>query len=205
MSNFTKFVFLLFIALIIAFCCLWLIGGKKVEYETALTIDAHPDVVASYIIDPKLMPQWRSDIVDSGSASQAPFEKGRISRVAIRTVSGEVEADEEVLIYDTKPDKKNVSVRLTSPDRIATSIYELTLVEGKKTKLVYKIKATPVGFARIRAIFDDDTMREQMQKDSQKLREIAEAAPGPSAPPSEPKSASPSDNKPSADSDADKE
>jgi hypothetical protein len=201
MSNFTKFILLLLIGLVIAFCCLWLIGGKKVEYETTLTIDANPDMVAAYITDSKLISRWRSDIVDDGAASQQPFEKGRTSRVAIRTKSGEVEADEEVLISENKPEKKNFSVRLTSPDQVATSIYELTLVENNKTRLVYKIKATPVGFARIRAIFEDDNIKSHMETDAQKLREIAEQASATQA--AQSSSGQPSDNQASDDQSSD--
>jgi uncharacterized membrane protein len=175
MSNFAKFMMLMFIGLILAVVCLWFIGGKKQEYTTTVSINAAPEVVFSYLTDVDLMKKWIPGLVAVEPLSDVPFQVGSKSRTIIEENGERVEYEEEILRFQVN---ETLSVCARNANEISTSIYKLDGDQGK-TNLTYKIKSTPSGLNRMLAPFLDDQTQQKIDDNALKLKRLIEKeAPG---------------------------
>ena len=66
MSNASKFIMWFLIIAGVTTSGLWIAGGKNNEYSTALEIDDAPDMVFSFLTEPKKLKTWVTGLLEVG-------------------------------------------------------------------------------------------------------------------------------------------
>ncbi|MCH2181446.1 MAG: SRPBCC family protein [Mariniblastus sp.] len=172
MSGIVKFLLFLAIAVVIAVGCLWFLGGKKQEYSTVVSINASPDQVYPYLIEPDRLKKWKSELLDIQPLSEGPVELGSKS-VSTLQVNGKTRVcNDEVIRFQ---ENRVFTVRSRGPNTILSSIFKLENESGK-TGLSYQIKLTTRGFDRLFVPFQDsDRTQKGMVRDALALKKIVES------------------------------
>ena len=172
MNSLVKFLLFLVIAVGIATGCLWFLGGKKQEYSTVVSINASPDQVYPYLIEPERVKKWRSELVEIRPLNEGPVELGSKSVSTIQFNGRFRDFKDEVIRFQ---ENQVFTVRSRAPNTILSSIFKLENESGK-TGLSYQIKLTTRGFDRLFVPFQNTELRQQeMVRDALALKKIVES------------------------------
>ena len=153
---------------------LWMIGGKQVEYSTALRIDASPEVVFLYLTEPDHLKDWVSGLseveaLEPNAGVNGDPRRRKTSRVA--TINGErTHFEDEVLRYEQD---QVLSVKSTSATLILTWIFQLEPRESQ-THLSYRVKKANSGLGRFIAPMRKDSIQSQIDEDIRRLKALIE-------------------------------
>lgn len=172
MSGFVKFILFMVIAVGIALGCLWFLGGKKQEYSTAISINALPEQVYPYLVEPLRVKKWNSRVVDIQPVSDGPVQLGSKSSSTLQ-FNGEARVfQDEVIRFQQN---EVFTVRSRAPNTILSSLFKLENESGK-TGLSYQIKLTTKGFGRLFVPFQNSKQRQlEMAKDTLALKKVVES------------------------------
>ena len=174
MSFFKRLLMFVLILLFIAACGLWIMGGKKNEYSTSLSIDAAPDQIFPYLVEPDRMKKWIKglDQIEQLRPAEDPHQAvPQTSRVVSDDSGNPQQFRDEVLRYS---EGKGLSIQSTNAFQIIVSVFQLEPEQGK-TRLEYRVKTTNVGFGRMLAPLQSQDFRSRMESDAQRLKELVES------------------------------
>ncbi len=155
---------------------LWMIGGKEGEFSTELTINASPETVFPYLVEPDHLKNWNSGLVDV-ARYDAPPQEQTLGPPAIkktnRTISidgKQVQFDDQVIRFE---ENKLLSIQSTNSNAIRTAIFRLE-PKGSVTQVTYRVKAVNCGFGRIMAPLQSDSTKLRIDNDILQLKELVE-------------------------------
>lgn len=172
MSGFVKFILFMVIAVGIALGCLWFLGGKKQEYSTAISINALPEQVFPYLVEPLRVKKWNSRVDDIQPLTDGPVQLGSKSQSTLQ-FNGEPRVFQDEVIRFQQDEI--FTVRSRAPNTILSSLFKLENESGK-TGLSYQIKLTTKGFSRLLVPFQNSKRRQQeMAQDTLALKKIVES------------------------------
>ena len=160
------------IAVGIALGCLWFLGGKKQEYSTAISINALPEQVYPYLVEPLRIKKWNSRVVDIQPVSEArsSWDQNRCRRCSSMEKPGFFQ--DEVIRFQQN---EIFTVRSRAPNTILSSLFKLENESGK-TGLSYQIKLTTKGFSRLFVPFQNSKQRQlEMATDTLALKKVVES------------------------------
>ena len=173
MSGFVKFILFMVIAVGIALGCLWFLGGKKQEYSTAISINALPEQVFPYLVEPLRVKKWNSRVDHIQPLTDGPVQLGSKSFVDV-AVQWRSPRFFKTRSFDFNR-TEIFTVRSRAPNTILSSLFKLENVSGK-TGLSYQIKLTTKGFNRLLVPFQNSKRRQQeMAQDTLALKKIVES------------------------------
>jgi hypothetical protein len=174
MTNLSKFSLMIVTIAVVAGAGLWMLGGKQVEYSTALQIDASPEVVFTYLTDPDRHKDWAAGLSEVGAFKPNTPANGnpvRMTTPRVVTVDGQSKYfEDEVLRYEPE---KVLSVKSSNPTLILTSIFLLEPRESQ-THLSYRVKRANSGLGRFIAPLRKDLIQTQIDADIRRLKELIE-------------------------------
>ena len=172
MSGFVKFLLFLLIGAGIALGCLWFLGGKKQEYYTAISINALPQQVFPYLVEPLQVKKWKAGLVDTELLSEGPVQLGTKSLSTVQRDGENRTYQDEVIRFQQD---QVFTVRSRDPSTLLSSLFTLENVAGK-TGLSYRVKLTTRGFNRFFVPFQDAQQRQQeIVQDARALKKIVES------------------------------
>jgi len=167
MSLSSKIVLWILIIASVAISALWLAGGKKPEFTSAIKIDASPENVFPSLIEPEKLKSWMSGIshveklepkkVDSRGMS-APVFTLRV----VNHQGKEQRFQDEVIRFE---ENKELTVQSSNANQVITSIFKLE-PDAQGTQLSYRVTVSFRGMGRILAPLQSNTHYNQGQIDT---------------------------------------
>ena len=183
MSNITKLLMLLVIGLLLAAASIWLIGGKKKVYSIATNINARPQQLFPYLIEPELKKQWLPSIVNEELIPS--LEDIENDREPVFAENAKIISDIE---FEGRPLRMNGRVIRFTKDQLVSVKYsneELSLTYFFRLKP--KTNSTEVefqkiirfdGFKRFTSVFAEDNNKALLQQEISQLSKLIEDSSG---------------------------
>ena len=175
MSNASKFIMWFLIIAGVTTSGLWIAGGKNNEYSTALEIDDAPDMVFSFLTEPKKLKTWVTGLLEVGQFEPNKGNSGdpssyiKTPRVVMED-GKEVRFEDEVIRFEQD---KAISIRSSNSSIVLTSIFQLEPQEDK-TQLNYRVTAVNCGIGRLLAPMQKSSIQTQIESDIRKLKSVIE-------------------------------
>lgn len=171
MSSLTKALILLALGILISIVSVWLIGGKKQNFDKTISIKARPYQLFPYLIDSDLRKKWNPGLVKQSSISDPDeISEGYQFLSRWKTDDSEFDSRDQVLRYQQDA---IVSIRSKTPDTTTTSFYKLT-GKGNDTMLEYRRVVRFQGLKRLLSVFKNDTLSEEIEEEIQRLISVVE-------------------------------
>lgn len=175
MSRLTRFLLFLVVTTLVATAGLWILGGKKTDFSTSISIAAHPSQIFPYLTQPEQLKQWMTGLEQVDEI--LPIPKGEYAPVADthRTLvdpSGRLSQFRDTVIRFT-PDEL-ISVQSTNSLIVLTSIFQLEIKAPRQTSITYQVKSMPVGLGRLLAPLRTSDLQKQIVDDVRRLKELVE-------------------------------
>lgn len=159
----------------VGIAAIWIIGGKRHEYSTALAIEASPESVFYLLTNPEGQKKWSSGLQEVGQFGPAAGDLGgrreRTTRRVTDNKGKEIEFEDEVIRFEQN---KLLSVQSSNDLGVITSIYQLESKDGQ-TYLTYRVKTSNSGLGRIWAPLVKDETQSKIDGDIRKLKQVAES------------------------------
>lgn len=162
---------------------LWIIGGKRTEHSTALPINASPETVFAYLVEPEKLKDWVEGLSSVEKIEPNEVIKGML---LVDTTSRTMDYggtstvfEDEVLRFG---ENKNLTLRSTSSRVSLTWIFNLES-KGDDSLLTYRVKVAHHGLGRFLAPLKKESMQERIDEEIRRLKELIEAAPAEAATP----------------------
>lgn len=177
MNPTIKYVLSILMIIVIGVCGIWMAGGKKLKYSTSLTINAPADVVFSFVKDTKVSSQWISGLVDVEPMPNFDVDEndgvGKRFKFGIESDGSRVDFVNEILRYE---ENQKYSSRATSRLFTQLSVIDLNDKEDGTTYVTYRIKQTNRQLGRLLKAFSSPPLKEKIQNDVRRLKELSEQA-----------------------------
>lgn len=175
MSHFSRFLFWALILASVGACSLWIMGGNRSEYSTSSTINANPETVFAFLVEPDRLKDWSEGLVQVGHLESNVDENGFSKRITTERVISEngqeIEFQDEVLRYDPH---QSLSIQSSNRSIIITSIFALE-PQGDQTLVSYRVKTLHCGLGRFMAPFQNDSRQNQIENELRRLKEAVES------------------------------
>ena len=165
MSNLAKFIMLLSIGLVLATASIWLIGGKKKEYDTKVAINARASQIFPYLVNPDLKKDWMRGFVEQELISESPIEEGSELRTVQEFNGDTTEAIGQVIRY---AENEIISIKFSNHRMLLTSILKLKEI-NKKTEVEYRLIVSPNALNRFTTVFSADEYQSDIERDLDNL------------------------------------
>ncbi|MFK7766329.1 MAG: SRPBCC family protein [Mariniblastus sp.] len=177
MNTSTKIGLWILIITVVGTAALWMIGGKQGEYLSSLTIDAPPEAVFPFLVEPVHLKKWKSGLIEVAKYEK-PEENDLLGpplaqkTERIISINGkDVRFKDQVIRYDLN---KSLSVQSTNAMKVSTEIFKLAPV-GDKTQLSYRITVDNRGWGRILGPLQSDPTKSRIDTDIRQLKDLVEA------------------------------
>ena len=175
MSNILKLVLTLLIAVTVGVSGLWITGGKKAEYSTALEIEGAPEVIFSYLTEPKRLKGWMTGLLMVG-----PFKVNEVTELntphretTLRLVAidgQQVQYQDDVIRFEQD---KAITVQSTNSSVVLTAIFRLEPT-GDQTKLTYRVTTRNHGIGRLLAPLSKSSVQTRIESEIRNLKALVE-------------------------------
>lgn len=184
MSIIGKTVLSILLVVAIVSAALWILGGKRSEYSTALSIDAPSAAIFPYLTQPERLKSWTTGLSEVSELLPAPkvdgIASGRVKktpRVITKPDGSQVRYEDQVIRYE---ENLSISVQSSNPQQVITYIYQLEPRDGQ-TFLSYRIKTSSLGVGRLLAPISSNDFQDRIDTDIRKLKTLVESSPHPEA------------------------
>ena len=175
MSRLTRFLLFLVVATLVAVTGLWILGGKKTEFSTRVSIAAHPSQIFPYLTQPEKLKQWLTGLEQVDEI--LPIPKGEYSavpdthRTVVDSTGRKTQFQDNVIRFT--PDEL-ISVQSSCSTVVLTSIFQLELKASQQTLTTYQVKSMPIGIGRLLAPLKTSDVQKQIVDDARRLKELVE-------------------------------
>ena len=175
MTSSQKILLWILIIAIIVTSALWIMGGKREEYSSALLINADPETVFSYLVEPEKLKNWVEGLSSVERIEPNELVNGMlVVDTSPRTVvidGKPTQFEDEVLRYG---ENTNLTVKSTSSKVALTSIFKLE-PRDDRTYLTYRVKTLNRGFGRLLAPLSRDATQARIDEELRRLKELVES------------------------------
>ena len=171
MSNITKLIILTIIGLILAGISIYLIGGKRQDYDAEVTIKAPVGQIFPYAVKPELKQLWMKGLDDQALTEGDAIEEGVFLK-STRVLGGVSEQfDDEVIRF-----QENEIISIKSRNKRLSSTTMLKFKEiGNGTKVTFKRVVKFNGIDRFKTVFADAPFQQELEKDLDELAKLIES------------------------------
>lgn len=171
MSSVTKAVLLGVLVVFVSIVAgLWLSGGRAEIYSTSVSIDAPPDAVFPYLVEPAKLRQWIRGLVETRPIGDPEPKPGARSTEVVEQDGEHIELETEIV--EMEKDKR-LKVRITTQGMLAESEYTLRPFDGK-TRLTQLFIPRFIGFGRLASVFVRSSIQPNLQSDMERLKTAVE-------------------------------
>ncbi len=171
MSNLAKFLMLFCIGTLLAAASVWLIGGKKLEFDTSATVSAVPGQIFPYLVTPDLKKKWMQGLVEQELVDASAIEEGTMSRSVVESNGYTDEFDDEVIRF---AQDEILSIK-SSSDRMHSTWFFRLNENDNKTELTYRRIILFKGIERFKSVFSRDDYQREIEDDLSRLIKLVES------------------------------
>jgi len=175
MSTVTKAELLGVLAVVVsAVAGLWLSGGRAEIYSVSVTIDAPPEAVFPYLVEPDLLRGWITGLVETKPLTEGGPRAGARSTEIIERDGRRSEMETEIVEFEPN---RHIEVHIVSDVMVADSDYTLTAADGK-TRLTEIFIPRFVGWGRLFSLFVRGAIDQDLRTDLDRLKAAVESGSG---------------------------
>ncbi len=175
MTNSSKIVLWILLIAAIATSALWIMGGKRNEYSSALVIDADPPTVFSFLVEPEKLKGWVKGL---SRVEQIEPNEEINGILVVNTQSRTVVVDGKATLFEDEVlrfgEDTNLTVKSTNSKIALTSIFKLE-PQDNRTLLTYRVKTLNRGIGRLLAPLSKDETQSRIDEELRRLKELVES------------------------------
>jgi uncharacterized protein YndB with AHSA1/START domain len=175
MSFSTRLLIFVVIFIAIGGASLWILGGKKTDYSTSVTINATPQQIFPYLTQPELLTEWVNGLEQvepliPNEDENLPSSASTTTRV-IELDGKRLRFEDEVMRFEQD---KLLSIRSSNHLTMVTAIFELAAVDRFSTELNYRVRSTNLGIGRFLAPFQKTDQQSRIADEALRLKKLVE-------------------------------
>ena len=170
MSNISKLLMLLAIGVVLACSSVYLIGGKKQEFDAEVVIKAPVGQIFPYLSQPQLKKQWMQGLVDQQLTDGDAIAEGAMLQSTLTSNGVSEQFQDEVIRFR---ENEIVSIKSRNPRLSSTTMLKLK-EEGSGTRVSYKRVVQYNGIDRFKTVFSESTFQQELEQDLDKLVKMVE-------------------------------
>jgi len=175
MTNSSKILLWIFIITAIVAGGLWIMGGKRTECTTALLINADPETVFSYLVEPDKLKDWVEGLSTVEKIEPNPITNGVLM---VTTTSRTVVVNGKATLFQDEVlrfgQDTNLTIKSTNSKVSLTSIFGLE-PRDDGTFLTYRVKTLNRGLGRLMAPLKKDTTQARIDEEIRRLKDLVES------------------------------
>lgn len=175
MSANARLLFFLTFMVVIGGAGLWITGGKKADYSTSIEINATPQQVFPFLVEPDLMVGWIDGLKQVGPLipdenDNRPSSETRTPRV-LEKDGRTIRFEDQVIRF--QPDE-SISIQSFNATRRLTTTYQLEQKSASMTKVKIRVHDSNLGLGRLLAHVTDFAVQDQIEDEALKLKALVE-------------------------------
>ena len=170
MSNIAKVLMLLVIGLVIAAVTIYLIGGKKQEFNAELIIKAPVGQIFPYVAKPELKQLWMKGLVEQQLTVGDSVKEGSLLKSTVMSNGMTESFNDEVIRYQ---ENEIVSIKSKNKRLSSTTMMKFK-EEGNGTRVTYKRVVKYNGIDRLKTVFAESHFQQELESDLRELNKLIE-------------------------------